>query len=509
MDIVINDFVQLLRRHGLRVSPAESLDALRALWLVGLGERELVRDTLRATLVKSGEDAETFERLFELFFGLGCEPAPPRLPPLAEHEHEHGAISGLELGEDLDGPSIDESHAHSHEGPEAVPMRQFFDEQALRPAASMHGDPERLRLSLFAQELVLNRSQGTLDQILRKITHQLRVRRARNIFNPGGLAPLSDSQELPIDIAASELQELVDQLAELEVDEALIDQLLAQADSIVQGLPELLKAMLERRRQLATSVPDIASTQERSLRRMLDFAPNEQREMEAAIRRLARQIHGATTRRRRQDRLGRISVAHTLRHNLRYDGVPFQPVLRRRHEQRPRLVLLCDVSLSTRNLSRFWLHLIHQMQSLFSKVRAFVFVADLVEVTHLFEDSSIDRAVAAIFGGKLLDVDTNSDFGRAAEQFREQFLQVVNRRSTVVILGDGRNNGRPPNEAALEAIVRHARQTFWLTPEPRWGWSLGSCDMQRYAALCQRVEVVRTVQHLAGVAENLVQGRSA
>jgi len=247
--------------------------------------------------------------------------------------------------------------------------------------------------------------------------------------------------------------------------------------------------------------------QQRSLRRLLDFPPSEQRDMEAAVRRLAHELHGAHSRRQRRDRTGRISISHTLRHNLRFEGIPFQPVLRRRHEQRPRLVLLCDVSLSTRNLARFWLHMIHQMQSLFSKVRTFTFVADMVEVTHLFEEYSLNRAVETIFGGLLLDVDTRSDFGRAAQQFCDELLNSVNRRTTVVILGDARNNGRPPNVAALEEIARHAKQVIWMTPEPKWGWSLGSCDMALYEGICQRVEVVRTVEQLASIAEDLVRSK--
>jgi len=229
--------------------------------------------------------------------------------------------------------------------------------------------------------------------------------------------------------------------------------------------------------------------------------------MEAAVRRLAHELHGAHSRRQRKDRTGRISISHTLRHNLRFEGIPFQPVLRRRHEQRPRLVLLCDVSLSTRNLARFWLHMIHQMQSLFSKVRTFTFVADMVEVTYLFEEYNLNRAVETIFGGQLLDVDTRSDFGRAAQQFCDEFLNSVNRRTTVVILGDGRNNGRPPNVAALEEIAHHAKQVIWMTPEAKWGWSLGSCDMPFYEEICQRIEVVRTVEQLASIAEDLVRSK--
>ena len=505
MDKVINDFIALLRQHSVYVSPAESIDALQALHITGLGERAVVRDTLRATLVKSTEDIAIFDRLFDLYFGLQPVVTKPSAGlRIMDHDHDQGgSLKSVELGKDLEG-EIKDDEGHSHEDPSPTEMRRFFEENQLRPSKNIHGDePDRLRLSLFAQELVLNRKEESLQKILQKISHHLKVRRARNIFNPGGIAPLSESEELPIDVSAAELQDLVDHLQDLGVDEALIQQLMAMTDSILQGLPELFKAMLERQREMQKKTDDTA-VQQQSLRRLLNFSANEQRDMEAAIRRMARQIHGATTRRLRHDRTGRISIPHTLRHNLRYDGMPFQPVLRSKREQRPRLVLLCDVSLSTRNLARFWLHMVYQMQRLFSKVRTFVFVADMIEVTQLFEEQALNRAVEIIFGGQLLDVDTNSDFGRAAEQFRNNFLSAANRRTTVMILGDGRNNGRPSNVAALEEIARHAKQVIWITPEPKWGWSLGSCDMPLYEPFCRRIEVVRTVEQLARIAEELV-----
>lgn len=507
MDKVINDFIALLRQQSIRVSPAESLDALSALSQLGLREREVVRDSLRATLIKSTEDIPVFDRLFDLYFGLHPVTAKPSGSlRIVDHDHDHGGgLKSVELREDLEGEAQDDGeHNHSHEDSSPTDMRSFFDEDKLRPSTNIHGEePERLRLSLFAQELILNRKQESLQKILQKISHHLKVRRARNVFNPGAIAPLSDGEEIPIDISAAELQDLVDHLHDLEIDEALIQQLTAMADTIVQGLPELFKAMLERQRALEKKIDD-SEIQPKSLRRLLNFSPTEQRDMEAAIKRIARQIHGTKTRRMHKDRIGRVSISHTLRQNMRYDGMPFQPVLRSKREQRPRLVLLCDVSLSTRNLARFWLHMIYQMQSLFSKVRTFVFVADMVEVTQLFEEQTMNKAVETIFGGQLLDVDTNSDFGHALEQFRNNFLSVANRRTTVVILGDGRNNGRPPNGAALEEIARHAKQVIWMTPEPKWGWSLGSCDMQLYEQYCRRVEVVRTVEQLAHMAEILV-----
>ena len=509
MDSVINDFVRVLRRHQLRVSPAESLDALHALQQVGLGERKVVRDALRATMVKNQEDSETFDRLFDLFFSI----RPPKEKPTAsfklpEHDHDHGPPPAkLELGEDAEGEAPEEGHSHD-EG-EPVDMRRFFDEERIRPSQDIHGEAERMRLSMFSQELILNHKQGALESALQRLTYHLRVRRARNIFNPGGLVPNAGGEEIPLDVSAVDLQNFVDHLHGMEVDEALVEQIEAQSENILRGLPELIKQMQERKKKLEKSTKDDSELRHRSLMKMLDFSAAEQREMEAAIRRIARRIYGAKTRRLRQDRTGRISVPHTLRHNVRYDGIPFNPVLRRRREGRPRVALLCDVSLSTRNLARFWLHLIYQMQSLFSKVRTFVFVAEMAEVTQLFEEHTMREAVDGIFSGRILDADVNSDFGKAAEQFVGEHLSAINHRTTVVILGDGRNNGKHPNVEALEGITQHARQVIWITPEPRWGWSLGSCDMPLYERVCNRVEVVRDVESLANVAEELVKVRSS
>jgi hypothetical protein len=93
------------------------------------------------------------------------------------------------------------------------------------------------------------------------------------------------------------------------------------------------------------------------------------------------------------------------------------------------------------------------------------------------------------------------------ERFRNEHLPTINHHTTIVILGDERNNGKDPNTRALEEIVEHAKQTIWITPEPKWGWTLGSCDMPLYEPICNRIEVVRTVDQLASVAEDLVKSR--
>jgi uncharacterized protein with von Willebrand factor type A (vWA) domain len=503
MERMIVEFVRLLRRHRLRVSPAEGLDALEALRRTGLADRDVVRDALRATLIKRAEDVAAFDRLFDLYFGLG-EDVRSRPAASAPHIHDNGASpTELRFGEDLESDPMSEEE-HSHDPPSATDLRRFLDDDQLRPGSDFHGEPERLRLSVFGSQLMLSRSQDALEQAMKRMTHQLRVRRARS-FSPGSVAPETGAERLPVDITDAEFADLVDELRETGVDEGLIQAITANADDILAALPELLQSLMERQERMNAAAARQMPAASLSLRRMLELSPGDERELEAAIKRLGRQLHGAKTRRMRRARTGRVDVAQTLRANLGYEGVPFEPVLRRRREQRPRLVVLLDVSLSTRNLARFWLQLVFELQSHFSRVRTFAFVADLVEITQLLEEQGLARGVETLFAGGLLDVDENSDFGRAAEQMRTGHLGAINRRTTVVVLGDGRNNGRPPNVGALEEIARHARRVLWMTPEPRWGWQLGSCDMPHYEPVCDAVEVVRTAADLGTFAERLLQ----
>ena len=225
--------------------------------------------------------------------------------------------------------------------------------------------------------------------------------------------------------------------------------------------------------------------------------------LEEAIRRLARQLHGALTHRKTAAARGRVDVAKTMRQNLRHDGIPFSPVTVARKEDRPRLVVLADVSLSVRSSARFTLHLVHGLQRLFPRVRTFVFVNDIAEVTELFADYPLEAALSVIFDGGLVDVDGNSDYGHAFSRFVDEHLTAITHRTSVIVLGDGRGNGRDPNLPAFESIARRARRVVWLTPEPRYSWGLGRCDLPLYAEMCQAVHVVRDVNGLDEAAREL------
>jgi hypothetical protein len=174
-------------------------------------------------------------------------------------------------------------------------------------------------------------------------------------------------------------------------------------------------------------------------------------------------------------------------------------------DEKPRLVVICDVSLSVRNTARFMLHLLYNLQSRFGQVRTFAFVSDLVEVSGCFAQQGIDEAISTIFNGGLLDTEVDSNYGHALSQFHRRYLGAVTRQTTVIILGDGRGNRHPPQVWALEDIRRRAKQLIWLSPESRPSWSLGSCDMPLYEPVCHHTEVVRNLQQLGRVTEDLLR----
>ena len=188
--------------------------------------------------------------------------------------------------------------------------------------------------------------------------------------------------------------------------------------------------------------------------------------------------------------------------SMRYDGIPFRPVSVVRAEDRPRLIILADVSLSVRASTRFTLQLVHGLQRLVPRVMTFAFVDDLVEVTDVFSEHAVEEALGLVLGGDVLDVDANSDYGQSFANFVEQYGGEINRRTTVLILGDGRGNGHDPRPEALSDLVRRAREVIWLTPESRYSWVLAGSDMPLYESLCSRVEVVPDLQTLDRVARS-------
>ena len=502
MEATLHRFVRYLRLAGLRVSIPEALDAMRCAGQPGvLGSRAVLRTALRVALVKDQRDEPVFDELFDAFFALvriGGDDSGPG------HGHAHdelvdtGELESFTLSEE---PSEQPQEGHEHGKPKSI--RDYFKQQDLAQQYNLHQEANKIDLAALTDQIVFSKDAAGIDE--NKYRVQLSANRLHGAGAPGTLASSpGTSVDASLTIAEQEallgwLDQLDDGAAE-EGDESDAAALRRRLTGILENLPQALKRHLEALLALEHAIVEAREQREARAERI---GEPERAELEESLRRLARSLPGALTHRRRTAAAGRVDSSQTMRRNMRFDGVPFVPVTVRRAEDRPRLVVLADVSLSVRATSRFTLNLVHGLQELFTQVRSFAFVARVAETTELFRDYPSERALGLIFGGDVIDVDANSDYGSVFGEFLAEHSAALTRRTTLIVLGDGRNNANAPNLAAFEELTRRARETIWLTPEPRYSWGLGGCDLPAYAEFCSRVRVVRDLRGLEHTALEL------
>ena len=466
MDERLVEFSALLRQNGVRVSVAESMDAFRALAVTGLLERSEVRAALRTTMVKRSVDVPVFEELFDLFFsGLG-----QTITTITK-----GTAEALEMSE--------------------AELQKFLEEleRRLKEAG--------IELSPLAQAL-LRADGGTLERLLREAAERAGLSEIEHGFQEGrfthGVATALGVGALGDELARA-------QAALGEGKPGAGQQLEAYVNRRLQDLAEMIRSLVRG----ALKGKDVDRVDQQRLQSLSEksfyyLTEDEIRRMQEAVTKLARRLKNVVSIRRRRARRGRFDPSATLRKNLQYGGVPFRVVFDRRRKEKPQVMVLCDVSDSVRNVSRFMLQFVYSLQDLYSKVRSFVFVADVGEITKLFEEREINEAIEAALRGDVINVYAHSDFGRAFKSFHRDHLSAVNKRTTVIVLGDGRNNYNLPHDWVLKDIQERAKQVIWLNPENRMTWGFGDSEMDRYAPYCTLVQECRNLKQLYDVIDRLV-----
>ena len=503
MENALHRFVRLLRLRQVRISIPEALDAMACAREPGmLSDKAHLKAALRVALIKDRRDEEVFDDVFDKFFAL-VKVGPTETGRGHGHGHEDlsdtGALEDFTLSEE---PSETPQQGHSHGKP--VDIRDYFNPEDLAQQYNLHQEANKIDLAAMTEEIVLSK-ENTANQVVDGNRVQIETDHLSYAGSPGQISQ-QQGTKVDADLSVAEQEALLGWLNDVEGEvgnEGTEDDAAAlrrRLSGVLSGLPEAIKRHLE---ALLALEQRIIESSERAVAQVDRVGEHERMELEESLRRLAHSLHGGLTHKRRVAASGRIDSGRTMRRNMRFDGIPFSPVTVRRAEDKPRLVVLTDVSLSVRATARFTLHLVHGLQNLFGQVRTFAFVAELREITDLFEDHPVEHALGLVFGGDVLDVDANSDYGAAFGAFHEDFSSAVTRRTTVLVLGDGRGNGNDPNLPAFEEITRRARETIWLTPEPRYSWGLGACDLPLYAEYCSRVRVVRDLTGLETAASEL------
>jgi uncharacterized protein with von Willebrand factor type A (vWA) domain len=464
VEALVTELAHLLRQNGVRVSPAEVAEAVAAAALVGAEDRGVFRAALRATLVKRAADVAVFDALFDLYVsGLG------RL------------LEGLERG------LVDELREEGLlEGDELEMIAAALSERApgMGPLAraALLGDAALLARLLRGAALQLD-----LGALPGAGAAGFRARRLLAAAGGGGVAADLAALEGVLrarGLAAGALQRVAERLGAA----------LRKVEDAAREYAELSgRAATARRSEEARQGP------------LAPLGREEVARTEVAVRRLAERLRTRLVRRERSRRRGTLSLRRTLRRNLGLGGYPAALLFRRRRPQRPEVVVLCDVSESVRHVTRLMLLFLYTLQSLFTRVRTFVFVSDLAEVTRrLAEERDPARAADLAVAAGAVSLSANSNYGRVLRTFHRDFLGAVTRRTTVLVIGDGRNNHHLPEDWVLAELRRRARRLLWICPEPPEEWGTGDSEMPLYAARCHRVAAVTTLAELEGVADALV-----
>lgn len=242
-----------------------------------------------------------------------------------------------------------------------------------------------------------------------------------------------------------------------------------------------------------------------STNRGVTFTPEEQAAMQDVVSRMMLRLRKDMKRMKNNQNRGKLHVIKTIQKNYRHDMVPFQVALRRKRREKPRLVVLCDVSFSVSHASRFMLLLLHTLHNQMLDVRSFIFNREVAEITEMLANMPVNDLMETIDKGDIVDLDENSSFGQVFLNFKKRYLENLRGRPAFIILGDARNNYDEANDWVLDEIREKARYMLWLTPEDRDTWSRGDCLMDIYGAYCDKVEVVKTVEDLSMVVEDLLR----
>jgi uncharacterized protein with von Willebrand factor type A (vWA) domain len=462
----LQEFVALLRKNRVRVSTSELLDAVRATEIIGLADAHGLRAALAGTLVKRASDLRIFDELYGLYFLRGAEYArdlggTPLARVLAELGLDDAAIAAI--------------------------LAEIGEQAAALSAAGRAG----LGLSALDVPHLLVASGVALAGV--RLTSPLQV----------GYYAHRALTEMGVADAERELGEL-----SAMVGRALGAQAAAALrEAIAKNLTALRAAVRrfvhdEFEKQNLDFVQDFR-TRTLAERSFALLSEDEILRLRVEVQRLARKLRAQSSLRPQQRKRGRLDIRRTLRRSLATGGIPIDLRRKKKRVERPRLVVLCDVSDSVKNVSRFMLELVYTLQERFAKVRSFVFVAEVGETTELFRTSAIDEAVRLAYEGAVIHVNANSNYGRALGEFVAHHLDAVTSRTTVVVIGDARNNYNPPNAEALAAVRARAKRVLWLNPEAPAAWGFGDSAMRDYEPHCDRVVVAHNLESLRKVVDDL------
>lgn len=475
------DLSARLQRAGVPVALSEKVDATRALGLLPLDDRPLLRAALRSAMIKRVEDQPIFDRLFDRAFPLTTGSATPvgsAVNPAGRSDAAREADDGQD--------SIDDGPGGGEISTTAAPTggssgEESIDEQLLAELIDALKRGDSVVLQQLAGRFV-DAYAGLAGQIGSERSHYYRVLRAADLSNLLTTVMReirAESPEVMTDPLVARM-ELSEQAQQVDLFRRMI------AEQIRDHLDELLAAQGAPAKNRRLDELDLFAASTTDLRQMREV-----------VRPLARKLVSKLSQRRRHHRQGRLDMRRTLRHSLNTGGVPMDVKFHSRRSAKPDIVMLCDVSGSVAEFANFTLMLMHAMHNEMARLRTFVFVDGISDVTATLTDAVDDFDPRFLIHQSGVVVgDGHSDYGGVLATFVREHLSTVTPATTVIITGDARTNYRAAGFDDFGVIAARAKRVFWLNPEPRADWDEKDSEINQFAMWCNAVFEVRTLNDL-------------
>jgi uncharacterized protein with von Willebrand factor type A (vWA) domain len=443
----LRDFIHILRSSDLRVSTSESIDAMNVVSEVGLDDKSLLKNSLSFSLAKTLREKEIFNKCFDSFFEENYMNLKDEKLPQENYEE------GIELD---DHNNIENTQKNLEE------LYKNSDKTSLMTTMALAARDANLQdIKLFTQ----------VGMFTRKIFDEMGLETLNNdIFQA---AREGDGKR------EGELKNIRENLR-LEIRDYVENQVKLRTTNAGKQLREDALSQM----------------------RLTQADKSDYQIMSGIIKKMARRLISVHSRRKRKSQRGVLDIRSTIRANQEYDGILFETVWKKTKVDRPKIVALCDVSGSVANVSRFFLMFLHSLTEILPNVRTFAFSNKAGEVTDIFENKDIEVAAAETL---LLNGGGSTDYGQAFVDLEGLLENNIDRKTTVIILGDARSNYGDPRCDVLKTIQEKSKRILFLNPEPKSVWGTGDSEMLRFVPYCSKSKVCSSLLDLERVVDDMLR----
>ena len=495
---MIADFLRILRAADIQVSPAEAIDAAAVIDAIGMSDRTMLKHALGHALAKTEFEKTAFDECFESYF------MPPQMqldgmPQAANQDGANDQEAEQQAGDTQDGDAQD-GDAEAAEGQEGDAQGAPSDggeaqgkASGGKPAGGAEAEAETNGAPQSLLEMVENRDMAALQSAMADAATTVGLANAK-LFTQQGMF----SRRILEQMGLSEFDRAVREMGEGGEAE--------RAEALKAGRAQLFDAVFDFvERQIAMRTKNagrLLREDALSRIRLTNLDKSDMKIMRGLIQRLAKRLASRHSRRRKKAQRGVLDIRRTMRANVAYDGNLFELAWRRTKIDRPKLIVLCDVSGSVAAVSRFFLMFLYSLDEVMPKTRSFVFSNRAGEISDMMKTGDMDQVMEEAlrqYGGG------STDYGLSLMDLAEATLDDMDKKTTVMILGDARSNYGDPGHLVLKEMHERAARVIWLNPEPEASWGIGDSEMKKLGAYCTHTKVCNSVKHVERVLDDLLR----